>query len=112
MSIPRSATLDGTIRYRERFKVRAAKNHFREQQNLWLSSIGTGTYLGNPDDETDARYTAAISHAVELGAVSIVDNSAPSMTAMPGPYVAADMFAYNAGWADKIGGDVIEHFTV
>jgi aldehyde dehydrogenase (NAD+) len=51
-------------------------------------------------------------HAAELGMVSIVDNSAPSMTAMPGPYVAADMFSYNAGWADKIGGDVIETWPV
>jgi len=40
------ATLEGTIRYRERFKDRAAENHFREQQHLWLSSIGTGTVSG------------------------------------------------------------------
>jgi aldehyde dehydrogenase (NAD+) len=47
-------------------------------------------------------------HATELGAVSVVDNAAPLMTAMAGPHVAADLFAYNAGWADKVGGDVIE----
>ena len=75
MSIPRSATLEGTLHYRERFKDRAAENHFREQQHLWLSSIGTGTYLGNADDETDARYTAAISRAVELGA-NVIDTAA------------------------------------
>ena len=69
------ATLEGTIRYRERFKDRAVENHFREQQHLWLSSIGTGTYLGNADDETDARYTAAISRAVELGA-NVIDTAA------------------------------------
>ena len=69
------ATLEGTIRYRERFKDRAAANHFRERQHLWLSSIGTGTYLGNADDETDARYTAAISRAVELGA-NVIDTAA------------------------------------
>jgi len=73
--IPGSATLEGTIRYRERFKGRAAENHFRERQYLWLSSIGTGTYLGNADDETDARYTAAISRAVELGA-NVIDTAA------------------------------------
>ena len=75
MSRPGTATLEGTIRYRERFKDRAAKNHFREQQHLWLSSIATGTYLGNADDETDARYTAAISRAVELGA-NVIDTAA------------------------------------
>jgi aryl-alcohol dehydrogenase-like predicted oxidoreductase len=69
------ATPEGTIRYRERFQDRAAENHFREQQDLWLSSIGTGTYLGNADDETDARYTAAISRAVELGA-NVIDTAA------------------------------------
>jgi len=52
------ATLEGTTRYRERFKERAAKNHLREQQHLWLSSIGTGTYLGNADDETDDKLPA------------------------------------------------------
>jgi aryl-alcohol dehydrogenase-like predicted oxidoreductase len=69
------ATLEGTTRYRERFRDRAAENHYREQQQLWLSSIGTGTYLGNADDETDARYTAAISRAVELGA-NVIDAAA------------------------------------
>jgi aryl-alcohol dehydrogenase-like predicted oxidoreductase len=75
MSIPDSATLEGTNRYRERFKDRAAENHFREQQHLWLSSIGTGTYLGNADDETDARYTTTISSAVELGG-NVIDTAA------------------------------------
>src|SRR6266850_1763543 len=75
MTIPGSATLEGTARYRERFKDSAAPGHFRQQQNLWLSSIGIGTYLGNADPETDARYTAAISRAVELGA-NVVDTAA------------------------------------
>ncbi|MGH9873361.1 MAG: aldo/keto reductase [Pyrinomonadaceae bacterium] len=75
MTTPSCATLEGTIRYRDRFKDRAAENHFRQQQQLWLSSIGTGTYLGNADDETDARYAAAISRAVELGA-NVIDTAA------------------------------------
>jgi aryl-alcohol dehydrogenase-like predicted oxidoreductase len=75
MTQPNCATLEGTNRYRERFQDRAAENHFRQQQNLWLSSIGIGTYLGNADDETDARYTAAISHAVKLGA-NVIDTAA------------------------------------
>ena len=75
MFISGFATPEGTTRYRERFRDRAAKNHFREQQHLWLSSIGTGTYLGNPDEETDSRYTAAISRAVGLGA-NVIDTAA------------------------------------
>jgi aryl-alcohol dehydrogenase-like predicted oxidoreductase len=69
------ATLEGTMRYRERFKNNSAENHFRQQQGLWLSSIGIGTYLGNADDETDARYTSAITRAVALGA-NVIDTAA------------------------------------
>lgn len=68
------ATPEATARYRERFKDRAAGNHFREQQGLVLSSIGIGTYLGNPDQETDSRYTDAIVRAVELGA-NVIDSA-------------------------------------
>ncbi|HEV7796814.1 MAG TPA: aldo/keto reductase [Pyrinomonadaceae bacterium] len=75
MSITGSATLEGTTRYRERFKDIAALQHFRQQQNLWLSSIGIGTYLGNADDETDARYTRAVARAADLGA-NVIDTAA------------------------------------
>ena len=37
----------------------------------------------------------------------MIDNSAPRMVADGGVRVAADLFAYNAGWADKLGGDLI-----
>lgn len=69
------ATSDGTARYRERFHALADKDHFRKGQDLWLSSIGIGTYLGEADDETDARYAAAVTHAVELGA-NVIDTAA------------------------------------
>lgn len=75
MTITGHATIDGTTRYRERFKDHASSNHFREQQNLLLSSVGIGTYLGNADDETDARYTSAVVRAVELGA-NVIDTAA------------------------------------
>jgi len=75
MSIPNSATLAGTTRYRDRFKDHAAGNHFREGQELLLSSLGIGTYLGNPDDETDARYTDSVVRAVQLGA-NVIDTAA------------------------------------
>src|ERR1700674_433556 len=74
MSLTGSATLEGTARYCERFKDSAASGHFRQQDDLWLSSIGTGSYLGNADDETDARYTAAVTRAVELGA-NVIDTA-------------------------------------
>src|SRR5215211_3016276 len=69
------ATPDGTARYRDRFPDRAANNHFREQQGLALSSIGIGTYLGNPDEETDLNYTNAVIRAVQLGC-NVIDSAA------------------------------------
>ena len=59
MTLTGSATLEGTTRYRDRFKDSVARGHFRQQHGLVLSSIGSGSYLGNADDETDARYAAA-----------------------------------------------------
>jgi aryl-alcohol dehydrogenase-like predicted oxidoreductase len=41
--------------------------HFRPLQELWASSIGLGTYLGEADDPTDARLAEAIRAAVSLG---------------------------------------------
>ncbi|MGI9106279.1 MAG: aldo/keto reductase [Pyrinomonadaceae bacterium] len=75
MSITGHATIEGTTRYRERLREKTATNHFRLEQNLWLSSLGIGTYLGGPDAETDARYTEAVSAVVELGA-NVIDTAA------------------------------------
>jgi aryl-alcohol dehydrogenase-like predicted oxidoreductase len=75
MPINLSATLEGTARYRQRLKERADANHFRLEQNLWLSSIGMGTYLGDPDEATDERYTETAVRAVELGA-NVLDTAA------------------------------------
>lgn len=75
MSIAGSATIAGTARYRERFKDRAAQNHFRLEENLWLSSIGIGTYLGNADEATDHAYCDSVVRAIELG-VNVVDTAA------------------------------------
>jgi len=75
MPIEGWATLDGTARYRERSREVAASDHFRKQQDLWLSSIGVGTYLGDADDETDARYAESVATAVESGA-NVIDTAA------------------------------------
>src|SRR6266436_2503291 len=75
MSLNGWATLAGTARYRERFREVAAEGHFRERRELWLSSIGIGTYLGDADDETDARYGESVTRTVELGA-NVIDTAA------------------------------------
>jgi aryl-alcohol dehydrogenase-like predicted oxidoreductase len=69
------ATLEGTSRYKDRFQNDAAPGHFRLEQQLWLPSIGIGTYLGRHDSETDTRYTEAVVRAVELGS-NMIDTAA------------------------------------
>src|SRR5438445_12925376 len=68
----KSATKEGTTRYAQKFAGRAAEGHFRETQRLLLSSLGIGTYLGKPDDTTDAAYAAAVVVAVESG-INVMD---------------------------------------
>jgi aryl-alcohol dehydrogenase-like predicted oxidoreductase len=67
-----SATKAGTTRYAQRFAGRAADGHFRETHELVLSSLGIGTYLGQPDDKTDEGYAAAVVAAVESG-INVID---------------------------------------
>lgn len=67
-----SATNDGTAKYAGRFS--AAPGHFRQVQGLTLSSIGIGTYLGQPDSKTDENYAASIAVAVENG-INVIDSA-------------------------------------
>lgn len=50
--------------------------------------------------------------ADRLARLSVIDNSIPIGVARYGPYTAADSLRYNAGWADKIGGDLISTWPV
>ena len=47
---------------------------YRASRELWLSSIGLGTYLGEPDDAADAAYTEAISLAAASG-INVLDTA-------------------------------------
>ena len=68
----KSATKEGTTHYAQRFAGRAAEGYFRETQGLGLSSLGIGTYLGQPDAKTDESYAAAVIAAVESG-INVID---------------------------------------
>jgi aryl-alcohol dehydrogenase-like predicted oxidoreductase len=57
-----------------RFAGRAAEGHFREAQGLVFSSLGIGTYLGNPDPRTDEAYSSAVIAAVE-GGINVIDSA-------------------------------------
>ena len=74
------ATAEGTERYSNRFPQLRSAGHFRGPEHvpgandLWLSSIGLGTYLGDPDDATDQAYTEAIVTALRSG-INLLDTA-------------------------------------
>jgi aryl-alcohol dehydrogenase-like predicted oxidoreductase len=82
------ATVEGTQRYANRFAGRTGNAHFvsipdpDKRQNtpenlgpgLAVSTIGIGTYLGEPDQATDAAYTDAVITAVESG-FNVIDTA-------------------------------------
>lgn len=87
------ATPEGTRRYAQRFAGRTADGHFRSipdpsaprgthnsgepaasDPGLAVSSLGIGTYLGEPDESTDRAYTEAVIAAVESG-FNVVDTA-------------------------------------
>ena len=68
------ATLEGTKRYAERWRGRAANEHFREAGGLIVSSFGIGTYLGQPTPATDVAYTEAVIAAAQSG-VNFIDTA-------------------------------------
>ncbi|NOT58915.1 MAG: aldo/keto reductase [Acidobacteria bacterium] len=69
------ATPSGTDRYRQRFAASLSAEHFRAAQRLWMSSLGLGTYLGQPDATTDAAYQASVKRALALGC-NVIDTAA------------------------------------
>jgi len=69
-----------TADYRARFPRLRDAGHFRQAEEvpgagrLWLSSIGVGTYLGEPEDRTDQEYLKAITSALRSG-LNVLDTA-------------------------------------
>jgi aryl-alcohol dehydrogenase-like predicted oxidoreductase len=72
--LPGKATAAGTARYRERFAPGLARDHFIHAGGLWLSSVGLGTYLGEPTGEDDRAYEGAVIEALR-GGCNILDSA-------------------------------------
>jgi aryl-alcohol dehydrogenase-like predicted oxidoreductase len=66
MLTPGFATPEGTARYRTRHESRMP-GHYRDAGGLWISTIGLGTYLGEPTTLCDQQYEEAVARAVALG---------------------------------------------
>jgi len=67
------ATPDGTANFAKR-QSKVAKNHFKNSAGLSLSSVGIGTYLGNPDDATDIMVKDAVKASVNSG-INVIDTA-------------------------------------
>lgn len=50
-------------------------NHFRQRDGIFLSSIGMGTYLGDPTIQHDELIEKAIYDSVKSGAVNVLDTA-------------------------------------
>ena len=70
------ATPQGTKKYMENaFKNGFPYSHFRSFDNLYLSSLGMGTYLGQITPEDDRDLENAIYESVKSGAMNVIDTA-------------------------------------
>jgi len=67
------ATPEGTKKFAERQNQDSHKN-YKNVHNLTLSNVGIGTYLGNPDTETDHIVQDAIKKSI-LGGINVIDSA-------------------------------------
>jgi len=67
------ATPEGTKKFVERQNQDSHEN-YKNVHNLTLSNVGIGTYLGNPDTETDKLVQDAIKKSI-LGGINVIDSA-------------------------------------
>ncbi len=67
------ASPSGTLNFSKKNKDVKLQN-FRKVQNLTLSNVGIGTYLGNPDDQTDQLVINAIKKSI-LSGINVIDTA-------------------------------------
>ena len=70
------ATSEGTKNYTE-YAISQGRpiSHFKSFDSLHLSSIGMGTYLGQPSEEDDQAVENAVFESVKSGAVNVIDTA-------------------------------------
>ncbi|HEX5905213.1 MAG TPA: aldo/keto reductase [Candidatus Nitrosocosmicus sp.] len=70
------ATLSGTTN----FKTSALKkgihvSHFKQVEDLYLSSLGMGTYLGNLSSKDDLNLESSIYSSIKEGCINVIDTA-------------------------------------
>jgi aryl-alcohol dehydrogenase-like predicted oxidoreductase len=68
------ATPEGTKKYAEKFPEFRKAGHYRDFMGLSVSSLGLGTYLGNPNKGDDALYVEAVKTAL-LSGCNLLDSA-------------------------------------
>ena len=66
------ATIDGTKKFAQNSGVN--QDNFNKFENLFLSNVGIGTYLGDADVRTDELVTNAVKQSINSG-VNVVDTA-------------------------------------
>jgi aryl-alcohol dehydrogenase-like predicted oxidoreductase len=69
-----SAKPDATVRYAARFPELHKAGFYRKFNGLSISSLGLGTYLGNPNEADDKLYVEAIQTALTSG-INLLDSA-------------------------------------
>ncbi len=67
-------TAEATARFVDQFSAARDQGFYRTVHNLRISTLGLGTYLGNPDDATDRAYRQAVLAAVR-GGINFLDTA-------------------------------------
>jgi aryl-alcohol dehydrogenase-like predicted oxidoreductase len=67
------ATVNGTANFAKAHS-NVAKNHFKQFDGLTLSSIGIGTYLGEPDEKTDLLVKEGVVKSIISG-INVIDTA-------------------------------------
>lgn len=71
------ATSAGTLEFATNAikRSRIVPSHFRRYQDLTLSSLGMGTYLGSLDEAVDRSMENAVRESILSGAINIIDTA-------------------------------------
>jgi len=73
--IPGFATEEGTARFKEKNAKSVVEGHFRSIKDLYLTSVGMGTYLGESDAITDLMVKDAVKLSIQSGAINVIDTA-------------------------------------
>lgn len=71
---PNGASKEGTERFKKKHKKHIHPDKFHLLQDLNVSALALGTYLGNYDDQTDKLYEEAVGYVLQQG-VNIFDTA-------------------------------------